>query len=44
MGPFSVDKNAYNRFVNLDNIEFRIIDFLARVVVAVSESPQPLNV
>lgn len=30
MGPFSVDKNAYNRFVNLDNIEFRIIDFLAK--------------
>ena len=30
MGPFSVDRNAYNRFVNLDNIEFRIVDFLAK--------------
>lgn len=27
---FSVDGNAYNRFVNLDNIEYRIADFLAK--------------
>lgn len=30
MGYFSVDRNAYNRLVNLDNIEFRIVDFLAK--------------
>ena len=30
MIPFSIDKNAYNRFVNLDSVEFRIIDFLAK--------------
>ena len=27
---YSVDGNAYNRFVNLDNIEYRIADFLAK--------------
>ena len=27
---YSVDGNAYNRFVNLDNIEYRIVDFLAK--------------
>lgn len=27
---FSVDGNAYNRFVNLDNIEYRIVQFLAK--------------
>lgn len=30
MTPFAIDKNAYNRFVNLDSVEFRIIDFLAK--------------
>ena len=28
--PYNVDGNAYNRFVNLDNVEFRIFDFLAK--------------
>lgn len=27
---FSVDGNKYNRFVNLDNIEYRIVQFLAK--------------
>ena len=30
MNLHTVDHNAYNRFVNLDNIEFRVIDFLAK--------------
>lgn len=27
---FSVDGNSYNRFVNLDSVEYRIVDFLAK--------------